>query len=119
MLKTSLARYPELWLRHKDELKNSAIDLQIRLNLIPKKFAAFGGAQISSYEVASGLGKSAVAGAGAGAAALGAAKSGLLVWFGGGMTLGDTVLGGIFVTPAVLMGAFAAACKGEQRLTQV
>ncbi|WP_119759987.1 hypothetical protein [Deinococcus cavernae] len=146
ILATSVARFVELYLRHKDKLNNSAVDFQVRLNLRPKDVAAFEAAQVSALEMAGGLGTAALAGAGAGATAIAgatalgtastgvaisslsgaAAHSAMLAWFGGGslaaggggMALGTAVLGGIFVAPAMLVGAMAAARKGEQRVTQ-
>jgi hypothetical protein len=146
VLSTSVTRFIDLYLRHKDKLDNSDVDLEVKLNLTPKDVAAFRAAQVSALEVAGGLSGAVIAGASAGATAtmaataLGTASTGvaisglsgaaahsaLLAWFGGGslaaggggMAAGAAVLGGIFVAPAVLVAAMAAARQGERRVTQ-
>lgn len=146
LLATTVARFVELYLRHKDKIANSEVDVHVTLNLTPRDVAAFEAAQISAIELAGGLGTAALAGAGAGTAAtmaataLGSASTGaalsslsgaaahsaLLAWFGGGslaaggggMALGAAVLGGIVAAPALLVGTMVAAQQGEQRMTQ-
>ena len=146
VLSTSVTRFVDLYLRHKDKLNNSDVDLEVKLNLTPKDVAAFRAAQVSALEVAGGLGSAVIAGASVGATAtmaataLGTASTGvaisglsgaaahsaLLAWFGGGslaaggggMAAGAAVLGGIFVAPAVLVAAMTAARQGEKRVTQ-
>lgn len=145
-LATSVARFVELWERQQKNVKLREHDFQVRLQLTPTDVAAFKAIQVTSLELAGGAGKAAIAGAGAGMAAVSlatsfgaastgaaisslsgaAAHSALLAWFGGGavaaggggMALGTLVLGGIFVLPAVAVGAMAAAHNGEVRRTQ-
>jgi hypothetical protein len=99
---------------------------------------------LEAEEVCKGLGSSAGAGAAAGATAVGVAQtfgtvavpqffglfstnvavsqlgmSGVAAWLGGGsMALGGAVLGGIALGPALAVGGFQIAGKGEEALTK-
>jgi hypothetical protein len=102
--------------------------------------------RLLDVELVTGGGKAITAGAATGAAAYGliglfgtastgaaigglsgaAANSAVLAWLGGGslaaggggMAVGAAVLGGIAVAPALLVGGFVLATKGEKALTQ-
>lgn len=113
-------------------------------NFSPQQIKEFKTEVMEAEEIAGGLVKASITGAGAGTAALGVANAigtvavpqlfglfttnvavsqlgmaGVATYLGGGsIALGGTILGGIALGPALLVGGFHLAGKAEEALTQ-